>query len=612
MKDGIRFFAGVFAFFAVFWAGAEENFQSIVGPVKIGEVTQLSPLTVPYITWGGDVATFYANGGLTTRKDSIYSKLGLNLKLMPGDNFVQQVRNYMEGKTPFLRGTFHMIGLASELIGNDPRTKGVVIMQMTWSAGDHCVARKEIKTVKDLKGKTVALQKCGPHIGMLDDVLKTAGLGWNEIKIVWADDLTGSAKSPAEMFRKNSSVDACFVISPDMIGLTGGLQNTGSGAEGTVAGARVLVSTAELSRSIADVYVCRKDFYDSHREIVSKFVAGYLKACEDVVDMKKQYESKGSQAYIDMLKMAQDIYGKDTIPTLEEDAHGLICDCTFVGYPGNLAFFNQKDNLHGFESFQKSALDLATGHGYAKIRCGLIPSSLEWNSSLFTGLLTKTQSDKKDRFRAEAVIDEIESLSSGGKLDDRTIYSFTINFKPNQSDFTAVEYGADFQKVMELADKYGNAVIAIRGHADPTKTLVDLINAGMKKGILSRTGSKSAGYKYSLNGKPLDMSDTKKVCEMIEKGDFDGVTDANPREVMQAALNLSRKRAESVRNSIIEYSAGKGVEIDKTQVQPLGVGIREPFIAKPSNMAEAEQNMRVEFRILRVAAEAMQQSDFDY
>ena len=30
----------------------------------------------------------------------------------------------------------------------------------------------------------------------------------------------------------------------------------------------------------------------------------------------------------------------------------------------------------------------------------------------------------------------------------------------------------------------------------------------------------------------------------------------------------------------------------------VGVGIREPFVAKPSNLNEAKQNMRVEFRII--------------
>src|SRR2546427_3263689 len=144
-----------------------------------------------------------------------------------------------------------------------------------------------------------------------------------------------------------------------MVSLCGGLQSTGTGAEGTVKGARVLVSTAELSRSIADVYVCRKDFYDANKQLVTKFVAGYLKACEEIIDLKKQYEAKGSPAYKNLLQLTQGIYGQTTIPTLD-DAHGLLSDCTFVGYPGNVTFFTQEGNLHGFEAVQKSALDLAT------------------------------------------------------------------------------------------------------------------------------------------------------------------------------------------------------------------------------------------------------------
>ena len=60
--------------------------------------------------------------------------------------------------------------------------------------------------------------------------------------MIWAKDLSGTPDCPAEMFRSNNNIDGCFVISPDMIGLCGGLQNTGTGAEGTVKGARVLVS----------------------------------------------------------------------------------------------------------------------------------------------------------------------------------------------------------------------------------------------------------------------------------------------------------------------------------------------------------------------------------
>jgi outer membrane protein OmpA-like peptidoglycan-associated protein len=516
----------------------------------------------------------------------------------------------VSGKSPFLRGTFRMIGMASEVIGSDPRTKGVVIMQMTWSAGDHMVVKPGIKRITDLRGKTICLQQGGPHVGMFDDILKTGQLSWDDVNVIFVDDLTGD-KGPAERFRRDRSVDACFVISPDMIGLCGGLRDTGSGAEGTVRGAKVLVSTAELSRSIADVYVCRKDWYDRNRDTVTKIVAGYFKACEEVIDLKKQYEARGSSKYMDLLKLTQQIYGKEVIPTLEEDAHGLLSDCTFVGYPGNVNFFTQANNLSGFEAFQKSALDLAVSRGYARVRAGLMPSGLSYESQAFKGYLSKTTVERKDRFRAEAVLSEIEELSAGGTLDDKTIVSFTINFEPNQNEFSAVQYGVEYQRVVEMADKYGNAVIAVRGHSDPTKTLLELVKAGIKKGELKRTGARG-NYRYSLKGRPLDLEATQELSKMIERGVFDGVTGHNPRATMQAALNLSRKRAEAVRDSIIQYAQQKGVYIDKSQIQPVGVGIREPFIAKPRNMGEARQNMRVEFSLVRVEAEASGTSDFDF
>ena len=588
----------------------EKRFADLVGPGPAGAVTQTSPLVVPFITWGGDMATFYANGGLTTKPGSLFQKQGLNLKLVPGDDFVQQVRDYRAGKTPFLRGTFHMAGLASEVIGSDPRTKGVVILQMTWSAGDHLVAREQVKTLADLRGKTVALQQGGPHVGMLDDVLKSVQLTWNDVKVVWTKDLTGSADSPAELFRKRADIDACFAITPDMVGLCGGLTSAGTGAEGTVKGARVLVSTAQLSRSIADVYVCRKDFYDANKELVTKFVAAYLKACEEVIELKKQYEANGSAPYKALLQMTQDIYGKKTIPVLD-DAHGLLADCTFVGYPGNVTFFTQQGNLIGFEAFQKAALDLAVNRGYARERMGLFPSGLDYQSPLFLSYLNKTQLERGERFRAEAVQSEIELLSAGGGLDDRTILSFTINFEPNQTEFSTVQYGAEFQRVVETAAKFGNAVVAIRGHADPSKTLLDFVKAGMAKGILKRVGT-SGNYSYSLNGRPLDIGATAELVKLIEAGAFDGVPDNNPRETLQAALNLSRSRAEAVLASIVEYAKGKGLAMDKSQIQPVGVGIREPFVTKPANMDEAKKNMRVEFRVVRVAAEASKPADFDF
>ena len=65
---------------------------------------------MPFIIWGGDMATFYANGGLKTKSGTIFQKQGLNVNLTPGDVFNQQVRDYRPGTPPFLRGTFRTQG----------------------------------------------------------------------------------------------------------------------------------------------------------------------------------------------------------------------------------------------------------------------------------------------------------------------------------------------------------------------------------------------------------------------------------------------------------------------------------------------------------------------
>lgn len=588
---------------------AEERFTSAVGNVPVGEV-QMNPLVIPTITWGGDVVTYYANGGRETTPDSIYGKLGLKIRLVNQDKFVEQVRDYTSGKSPFARATFGMLGLASEHINKDPRTRGVMGFQLTWSLGDHLVVNESIKKISDLRGRTIALQKYGPHIcGLLSDVLETGQLSWDDVKIVWAENLTGK-DSPAELFR-NGRVDAACVISPDMIGLTGGLKTTGTGAEGTVKGSRVLVSTNELSRSIADVYIVRSDFADRHGDIVEKFAAGYFKAAEELVALKKEYDSTGSPKYVEVLKMAQNIFGKEVLPTIDVDAAGFVADCSIVGLPGNVSFFEEPNNITGFEAMQKGAMQLARDRGYVAKVMPYTSCGLDYHRVASMVGLAKVQIAQQGRFRAEAVQHEIETFQQTGTLDEQTIYSFTIKFKPEQIEFPIEEYGEDLGRAIDLSRKYGNAVLACRGHADPSKTMIELVRAGLSQGILSRSGS-PGNFQYSINGAPLDLSKIDSIVSLIETGAFDGVADHNPREVMQSALNLSRRRAEAVKSSMLQLAKRQNKTIDESQIQVVGVGIREPFVAKPKNLSQAEQNMRVEFRLVRVNAESMQDSDFNY
>ena len=587
-----------------------EDFAKVVGEVGIGEVkeNENGVVKVPYITWGGDVATFLANGGLTTKPDSIFAKHNLNISLFAGDDFPSQIRAYLGGDTPYIRGTLSMLGLASEVLSADPRTKPVVIFQMTWSAGDHMVARSNIKNVNSIK--KVCLQQGGPHVGMLDEILSLSKRKWSDVQVVFTKDLTG-ANGPADAFRNDPSIDACFVISPDMIGLTGGLTSKGGDAEGNVKDSYVLVSTSQMSRSIADVYAVRKDYFDANREKVLNFTASYLRGVEELLALKKDYDNKGPKAneFVSVLKMAQDIYGVAVLPTLEVDAYGLVADATFVRLPGNISFFTDKGNLNNFDNKVKTVLDLAVGQGYAKIRTGFTSASWDYKALADVAnieyVAPQTQSGKINA--------ETAGIFPDSELDSRTILSFTINFEPNQNEFPVDVYGSEFQRVLKAASTFGNAVVAIRGHSDPTQTIVDLLKVGMSNGIIKRSGTKG-NYSYFFEGEPLNIQSIDKVVEAINTGKFiprqDDLNDI--RDTLQAALNLSKTRAETVKNTIIQFAKNNNINLDASQIQPVGIGIKEPLVAKPKNMDEAKKNMRVEFRIVKVPAEAIKQTDFDY
>jgi ABC-type nitrate/sulfonate/bicarbonate transport system substrate-binding protein/outer membrane protein OmpA-like peptidoglycan-associated protein len=589
-----------------FWnlAHAQDAFSKLVGPVKVEPVKAGQSLSVPYLTWGGDVATFHANGGKETRPNTLFAQQGLKLSLTPGDDFVGQVRNYLSGKTPFLRGTTAMLGMASEVIGADPRTKPVVFLQMTWSRGDHMVGREHVKDLNALKGKKVALQQGGPHVGLLDEILTSAQLTWRDITPVWVAELTGD-KGAAALFRNDKTIDACMVISPDMAGLTGGLESVGTGAEGTIKGGRVVISTATMNRAVADVYACRKDYYEPNKATVDKFSAAYLKACEEIVDMKKAYDAKNDpqKRYLGVLKLTQDIYGKEVIPTPEVDADGLIADCEFVGLPGNELFFKRAGNPVGFAAKEKSALDLATSQGYARVRAGWFGPDFDFDKLRDLGKLTKTTRLTTGEIDDRGFID-IE------KTTGDAIFSFAIQFEPNQNEFRPEIYGPQFQQVVDQAARFGNAAIVVTGHADPTATLRDLVQGGTAAGVI-RAENRGGVINYYFEQKPLDLTQTDKIVELITKGAFGG-TNPDPRATMQAALNLSRERSVAVRQAIIDFAKSREYLLDSNRIVPTGVGISQPLVAKPKSLAEAKRNMRVEFKLMRVSGEVSKAGEFDF
>lgn len=518
-------------------------------------VSSGGPTIVPLITWGADIATTYANGNSDrTAQGSIFSKKGLNLKLVRIDDFRKQVEMYMRGEMPYLRGTMGMINMAAEVISKDPRTKPVVIYQLSWSTGGDCmVVKPGIKKVKDLRGKTIAVQAYGPHIDYLGQLLRDAGLSMKDVNIKWVKDLTGGGDTPVKALYQ-AGVDATMVIIPDGLALTSN-GTVGTGAEGSVKGAKILLSTKTANRIISDVYAVRSDYFEANKPKVQSFVHGLLQAQDKVRELHKK-KSSNTAAYSKMIKGAAKILLDSEQATADTEA--MLGDCEFVGYSGNEKFFGKAKWSRGFKRLTK---EVQTTFKQANLMSKNVPlKDAKWNwDDLKKGV--KVGTTESPRFDPSKAAKVVNTMTAG----EGELFSFEIYFQPNQNTFSPEMYSKSFQKVLELASTYGGALVVVEGHSDPL------------------------GYlKKKKAGEP----------------------DVVLNKVKQAAKNLSVSRAMAVRDSVIDYGKNQGVSLDRSQFTTVGRGINTPRSGMcgsdpcaPKTKDAWLSNMRVVFRIIQIEAE---------
>ncbi len=526
---------------------------------RAGTVERSDTVVLPLITWGADIATIHANGDdLVTQPGSLFAQAGLKFRLQRQDDFKKQVSDFIAGKSPYLRGTAGMIQMAAEVLAKDPRTKPVVIYQLSWSAGgDALVVNAGIKRAVDLKGKRIAIQAYGPHVAYLNKILSDAGLGLGDVSIKWMADLTATENSPMAAMQAGD-VDAALVVIPDALALTSG-GNVGSGAEDSVKGAKILLSTRTANRIIADVYAVRADYLQANRAQVEQFVNTMMVAAESVQELAGKPESPefrrtiGASAKI-LLDSAQAI----------ADTEGLFADAQLVGFKGNVEFFASATYPR---RLSKLASELRPGLKSAGLLLSAVGlDSVTWDYAALKRGLQNTDQVEVPAFKSDEVATVIERKQQQGTLDEGTLFQFEVFFRPNQNQFSQDLYEQSFARVIELASTYGGAIITVEGHSDPM-------------GYLRK---KKSGESEIVLGR-----------------------------IKQSAKNLSLSRAISVRNSVMALASKQGIGVDPSQFAVVGHGINRPATgicgADPCAPKSEEQwlsNMRVEFRIIQVEAES--------
>lgn len=532
-----------------------ESVNTPVGAVRPGAVQ------VPIITWGGDIATILGNGNAAaTDRASVFGKLGLNLKLLREDVFARQLEAYLSGRSPYLRGTLGMVQMAAEAATRDPRTRPVVIYQMTWSAGgDALVVKENVATAKDLRGKTVALQAYGPHVDYLAKLLADAGMSMKDVALKWLPDLTGSADSPAAALAE-TGIDAAMVIIPDALALTSG-GTVGTGAEDSVKGARILLSTKTANRIVTDVYAVRADYLEAQRAEVENFVRGLLQSQEALRSLLADRTGRTAE-YNKTLQAAAKIL-LDSEQAVA-DAEGMIQDAEFTGFAANQSFFEKADSPRSFANLNTEILAALSGAGLVKTSTTL--DHAHWDFDRLSGNLQNTQASEAPRFDTGQVASVVARRQQQGNLSEGEIFSFEVFFKPNQDRFLADQYEDAFKQVINLATTYGGAIITVEGHSDPMGYLRQK-KEGAPAVVLSRT--------------------------------------------QQSAKNLSLSRASAVRDAVIAYASNSGMSLDTSQFALVGHGITQPRSGMcgsdpcaPKTEQEWYDNMRVEFRIIQIEAES--------
>jgi len=508
------------------------------------------------ITWGGDVSLVYGV------QEGLFRQEGLDITLSLENDFAKQVQAVLDGKTPYLRGTMGMINAAAEVF-KAAGTDLVVIVQLTWSTGgDTMTVRPSVRTPNDLKGKTIALQLFGPHMDYMTNLLHSAGIRPSQATLRWLKELTlptydtqGAIVDPVSAFAADDKVDAVMAISPDALKLTSG-GTVGTGAEGSVKGARILLSTKTASRVIADVYAVRKDYFDTHRAQVQKFVHAVLSSQEALTALLANKPSQQAKYRQVLAKSADLLLGA---PQATADVESMLEDCEFVFHAGNVAFFTGVGTTRTLTTLMEEIQPAFIDMGLLTTRVALQSAGWDYNQ-LAAGLKhTRVVATAKfDPGRAQQAVEKQLAVEPGAWETEGTLFVIEIAFDPNQSIFAEDRYAKDYQKALQVAQTYGGALVVIEGHSDP----LGILQARQK-------------------GERTEMLD----------------------QMRQVAKNLSLARASSVRSSFLQYGKDHGIHIDQSQFIAIGRGVEAPKFDPPRTKDEWAANRRVRFVIKQVEAE---------
>ena len=452
-------------------------------------------LKFSFNVWAGWLPVIAANQGTKANPESIFAKKhGFKVELVLMDDPVNARDAFATGEVHTLWGTADMLVLMAPELMRDSRTAPRIVQQIDWSnGGDGIVVRSNVRSVADLKGRTVTFARNSPSQYYITSLLLSAGLRPADIKV----NYTATAFEAAAAFLADRKVDACVSWAPDIYKIPE-----------RVAGTKILSSTSDANKLIADVYAFRADFANDHPDVVEGFIAGVFEG----MDFVKEHPEQAA-------KWMADAFGikPDEAMSMRNDAHP-------TNFAENAQFFLNSSNPTNFERTWKNA-------SYVYRELGSINAPVPFDQVMDFSYIQKMQkkgmfANQKDESVAAFTPSSFRKVPAESPILTQTI---RINFYPNSAnpyepardDIGTTISGklydpnvdATLEQVARLSGQFARAVILIEGHTDssmkgrvPVQAVreLSLARAEAIKRALSEK-FKFDPNKFSVEGKGWDV-----------------------------------------------------------------------------------------------------------
>jgi len=401
--------------------------------------------------WAGWAPVIYANDGFKAAK--VWRAPGgktFKLELVLIDDPIAMRDAYASGKIHIGWGTLDMVPLFVEQLRRDSRTMPRIYQQIDWSnGGDGIVCRNSVKSVADMRGKTVVLAQNSPSHFFLLNTLISGGLQPADVEYKFTQD----AFQAAAAFNADKKTACVVSWAPDIYNLA------------EASGNRMLVNTQTANKLIADIWFARADFAKDNPQIVEALARGIFDAMEEL----KAQDAKA--------KVARLMATGYSIP--EKDALGMLGDAHWTNYAENREFFLNANNPTNFERTWNTAYFLYRKIG--SVSGNPVPFDQVMDFSVMQKLGGEAKyANQKNEYQVQFVPTTASTVQA--ESEEILTKAIVIQFFPNSDDLmkkvertvngkTVEElYDPNVQFVVEeagkLAGQFGAARIVIEGHTD--------------------------------------------------------------------------------------------------------------------------------------------------